>query len=206
MKKDIYIVLIKAHTGLGNIARKITGYEYTHIAVSLDHSLTEFKTFSRRKHYLPFDAGFMTEYRDFYAFGKHKNVKIKVFKLTIEDERFEAIEKFIDECERDGEYIFNLFSMITMPVFHGFQVYKAHNCMSFTAKIIELTEKVPLDRPYYKYSIKDLDQLLDSYKIFEGYLERKKSEGYQEYMKKPNTLEKITTSTKLILTLVKRLI
>ena len=69
-----------------------------------------------------------------------------------------------------------------MPVFHGFQVYKAHNCMSFTAKIL-VNRKSPLI-DLIKYSIKDLDQLLDSYKIFEGYLERKKSEGYQEYNEK----------------------
>ena len=29
----IYIVLIKAHTGLGSVARKFTLYPYTHIAV-----------------------------------------------------------------------------------------------------------------------------------------------------------------------------
>ena len=41
MEKDeyIYIVLVKALTGLGRIARKITRYEYTHIAISLDENL-----------------------------------------------------------------------------------------------------------------------------------------------------------------------
>ena len=44
----IYIVLIKAHTGLGSIARKFTHYPYTHIAVCLDKSLTDYISFSRR--------------------------------------------------------------------------------------------------------------------------------------------------------------
>ena len=85
MEKDeyIYIVLVKALTGLGRIARKITRYEYTHIAISLDENLEDFITFSRRKHYSPFDAGFMHEKRQYYAFGKNKNVKVKVFKIKI---------------------------------------------------------------------------------------------------------------------------
>ena len=62
--KDIYIVLIKAHTGLGSIARRLTGYPYTHIAVSLDRSMTDFISYSRRYHYIPFDAGYTHDYRD----------------------------------------------------------------------------------------------------------------------------------------------
>ena len=59
--KWVYIVLIKAHTGLGAVARHITGYPYTHIAVSLDRSMTDFVSFSRRFHNFPFDAGFTHE-------------------------------------------------------------------------------------------------------------------------------------------------
>ena len=50
--KNIYIVLIKAHTGLGKLAKTITKYDYTHIAVCFDNKLTEFITYSRRRHYL----------------------------------------------------------------------------------------------------------------------------------------------------------
>ena len=64
MKKNnnqdyIYIVLVKAMTGLGKFARKFSKYEYTHIAVCLNDKLDDFITFSRKKHYTPFDSGFM---------------------------------------------------------------------------------------------------------------------------------------------------
>ena len=73
----IYVVLVKALTGLGKLARLTKKYDYTHIAVCLDEKIDKFYTFSRRKHYLPFDCGFMVETLDCYAFGKHKNVKLK---------------------------------------------------------------------------------------------------------------------------------
>ena len=61
IKNDfIYIVLVKAHTGLGKVSRVLSGgYEYSHIAVCKDDRFEDFITFSRRRHYAPFDAGFM---------------------------------------------------------------------------------------------------------------------------------------------------
>lgn len=180
--KNIYIVLIKAHTLLGSAARKIMRYEYTHIAVCLDNSLTDFISFSRRRHYLPFDAGFMHEKRDFYAFGKHKDFKAKVFQINVTEEDFLKTMKFIHICENDKKIVFNFLSMLTMPVFHGINICKAYNCMSFTAKVLELSG-VHLTKPFYKYSIRDIDKLLSGKCIFEGKVPRIPSPEYEEYMK-----------------------
>ena len=51
----------------------------------------------------------------------------------------------------DNEYIFNLYSMATMSLFHGFRIYKAHNCMSFVSKILKLSKSVNMTKKYYKY-------------------------------------------------------
>ena len=148
----IYIVLVKALTGLGQFSRMITKYEYSHIAVCLDEKLEDFVTFSRRKHYSPFNAGFMHEKREHYAFGENKKVKVKVFKVPVTKENKARIINYIADIEDDKEYVFNIYSMITMPFIHGFEIYKAYNCMSFTAKIIELSDSVQMDKTYYKYN------------------------------------------------------
>lgn len=188
MEKDeyIYIVLVKALTGLGRIARKITRYEYTHIAISLDENLEDFITFSRRKHYSPFDAGFMHEKREYYAFGKNKNVKVKVFKIKISQYNKEKIIEYIDKIENDKEYIFNFYSMITMPIFHGIRIFKAHTCMSFVGRVIELSECVELKKKYYKYNIKEIDDLLKGYLLSEVNLEKNNEDN--KYMKKENII------------------
>ena len=166
--RKLYIVLIKAHTGIGSIARKVTGYPYTHIAVSLDPSMTDFISFSRRYHYYPFEAGFTHEYRQYYAFGRHSSFRAKVFELNVSKEKYAEVMAYIRECENDEKRIFNLFSMATMPLLGGFRIYKSDNCMSFTAKCIELSGCVKLDRPYWRYSIKDMDNLLTDHEYFEG--------------------------------------
>lgn len=204
--KKIYIVLIKAHTALGAAARAVTKYEYTHIAVCLDKRLNDFITFSRRRHFAPLDAGFMHEYRDYYAYGKYRKFKAKVFEIPVDEGRYEDITRFISQCENDSEQIFNLFSMMTMPILHGFRIYKAHNCMSFAAKIIKLSGAIDMRRPYFKYSIKDMDALLKGYEYFEGYIRRTPSAGYEKYMEKPTACELVSTGANTFFTLVARMI
>lgn len=204
--KKIYVVLIKAHTGLGRFARLFSGYGYTHIAVSLSPEMTDFLSFSRRRHYLPTDAGFMHEKRDFYAFGSHKAFKAKIFALEISDENYRRIRRFIACCERDKALGFNLFSMMTMPLIHGFPIPKTYNCMSFTAKILKLSGTFDMPKPYWRYSISDMDMLMEKHCIFEGYIPRTDSDEYADYMKKCSPSELIKCTYQLIAMLIKRMI
>lgn len=204
--KTIYIVLIAAHTGLGKIVRRFTSYPYTHIAVSFDPTLTDFVTYSRRRHYVPLDAGFMHEYRDYYAFGTHMSVPVKIFALPVSDDAYERILRFIEGCESDSAQMFNLFSMVTMPMIHGFRIYKTHNCMSFAAKILLLSGKVPMERPYWRYDIREMDRLLSRYFRYEGNLKRMASEDYEQYMKKPPLSHRLAVSVKCIGELLRRCI
>ena len=197
----IYIVLVKALTGLGKFARLTGKYEYTHIAVCLDEKLDKFYTFSRKKHYSPFDCGYMTETLDCYAFGKNKNVKLKVFKIPTSEKNKDKIEKYIKKISKDPEYIFNFYSMITMSIIHGFKIYKAHNCMSFTSKIIEMSESIKMKNPYYKYNIKELDDLLEDYLYKEDYFKKEKIEtkDYTKYIGPiKNTLLFVKLNAKLL--------
>lgn len=204
--KEIYIVLIKAHTGLGSIARKITGYEYTHIAVCLNDSFNDFISYSRRRHYLPFDAGFMHEKRDYYAFGKYENFKAKIFRIPVDDFHGKQTVNFINECENDERQLFNLFSMMTMPVIHGFRIYRTHNCMSFVMRVAELSGAVKPKRGYWRYNIREIDDALGEYFYYEGYLDRISSSGYDNYMKKPAFFEYAACAFRLISELMKRMI
>lgn len=172
IKNDfIYIVLVKAHTGLGKVSRVLSrGYEYSHIAVCKDECFEDFITFSRRRHYAPFDAGFMHETRGCYCFGAHDRVKLKIFRLPVDPRGKRKVYRFLRHMERQqDQYLFNLYSMVTMPVLHGFMIDGAHNCMSFVGKVVELSGAVRLARPYYRYDIRTLDTLLTPYLYTERY-------------------------------------
>lgn len=203
--KRIYVVLIESYTGLGKILKNVTGYRYEHIAVSLDKSLTEFYSYSRKQHHHPFAAGFMKEYRDYYAFEKYRKFYSKVFSIPVTDEQYADIQALIERCANDDEQIFNLFAMITTPVLHGIRIYKAHNCMDFTARVIELAG-IKLDKPFYKYDIPDIEKLLADYPHKEGYLKRIDSPDYERYVEKSNIFTASKEFCHVIITLTKRVL
>lgn len=203
--KYVYVVLIESYTGLGKLLKKFTGYRYEHIAVSMDKSLTEFVSFSRKQHHHPFKAGFMREYRDYYAFEEYKKFYAKIFALPVTEEQYKNIEEFISKVENDPEQIFNLFAMLTTPILHGLQIYKAHNCMDFTAKVIEMAG-VPLDRPFYKYDIPGIEKLLEGYPVKEGYVKRIDSPDYEKYTEPSDILTTAKEFLYAVKTLTKRVI
>ena len=189
----IYIVLVKAHTGLGKVSRVLSGgYEYSHIAVCRDDRFEDFVTFSRRRHYAPFDAGFMHETRSCYCFGVHDRIKLKIFRLPVDLRARRKIDHFLKQVERQQDrYLFNLYSMVTMPFLHGFVIDHAHHCMSFVGKVVELSGAVCLTRPYYRYDIRDLDLLLAPYVYTERYFSGRNSRTTPGYMDKVTLRENI---------------
>lgn len=203
-QRFIYVVFIKALTGLGKFSRMLNKYEYTHIAVSLEESLEDFVTFSRKAHHAPFLAGFMHERREHYAFGEHKSVKVKVYRLPVSEADFKRIQEYVLRIERDKDYIFNLYGMLTMPVLHGLPIYKAHNCMSFVGRIIELSKVVKMKKPCYRYSIPDMDKLLEGFPVKEYYLKKKRED--RVYMRKVGMLKNAGAFVRLNAKLIYRLV
>ncbi|MDE7417957.1 MAG: hypothetical protein K2N44_16915 [Lachnospiraceae bacterium] len=200
----IYIVLVKAYTGLGKAARVLFGgYEYSHIAVCKDDSFEDFITFSRKRHYAPFDAGFMHETRDCYCFGTHDRVKLKIFRLPVDLRGKRKVYHFLRHVERQQEhYLFHLYSMVTMPVLHGFRMEGTYNCMSFVGKVLELSGAVRLAKPYYRYNIREFDALLMPYLYTERYFSDRNVRITQGYMDQVTLWENI----KLFLRLNKKLL
>lgn len=186
---SIYVVFIRAETGLGKISRFLLDYEYTHIAVSFERNMEDFVTFSRRRHYAPFDAGFMHEKREHYAFGRYRAVKVKVYRVPISEKKKDKLQEFVSRIEADPDYVFNLYSMLTMPVFHGLSIEKTYNCMSFVGEILQLSGAVTMNRESFQYNIKELEQMLQKYPCKEGYLRKRKEDA--TYMERVGFLSNV---------------
>ena len=123
----------------------------------------------------------------------------------MDDDAYGDILSFIKEREKGG-YLFNLYSMATMPVIGGFRIARAENCMSFTAQVISLSGCVPLKKPYWRYSIKDMDILLSNYELFEGRISKREQDCHPEYMQEFCIKRYLSGMVRLLLPLTKRLI
>ena len=67
---------------------------------------------------------------------------MKIFKVPVDKDSYNEIVDTINRFEKDKDNIFNIYSMVTMPIIHGFQIYKAYNCMSFVGLILKKTNAV----------------------------------------------------------------
>lgn len=201
----IYICFLATNTTIAKISRKISRCDFTHIAISFEESLEDFVSFSRRCVNTPLDAGIVWERRGDYIQPEESSFRTKIFRIPVRQEAVSRIQKLIWRYERDPEYMFNILSMVTMTVFHGFYIYKTENCMSFVAKILEMTGAVRLERPYYRYLPAELVQLLSGYEYFEGELPAD-LEDHNHKFREISFIGKSAMNIKILLILVYRML
>jgi len=193
--KILYVVLPRSETLVAKIARMLTKYPYSHVTLSLDDNLEVFYSFSRLRNDSPLISGFAKEYRSHLASKQGVKLNCKIFKIPITDGEYKKIEDYIDTNKNDDTLLFNYLSMATLTIFKGFEVYKTQNCCGFVAQALELTEKIKLDKPYYKYFPKDFDDMLSKeYLFFEGELDTNFKYDDDHYFDKTSIKDKIFKS------------
>ena len=66
------------------------------------------------------------------------DAQIVLYRLPVPDERFIAARRTVQMMLRDGEYIYNVWSVFTYPLTRGLPAYKAQTCSEFTAGILRM--------------------------------------------------------------------
>lgn len=166
-KKYIYIVISRTQTKFARCIRYIGRVKYNHSAIGLDAELKELYAFSRPRHRAIFLGHLVRETLNRYTMNKDRVVPVVVFKLPVSRQMYFDIRKYIEEVSYDPEYMYNLFSVLTYPITHGFATYKTFNCTEFAAHLLK-TMNYPLEQPAYRYKPDDFLEILKEYIIFEG--------------------------------------
>lgn len=196
----IYIYLFKEETIVGKVARKLLKYPYTHIAFTLNHE--DFITFSRRRHYDPFNSGFMIEERAHYTFGDNKEIEARYYVVEANDKQLRDINDYMMSVSND---CFNLYGMLLSPL-GGIEIDGANNCMTFVAHVLELANIELIKKPYYKNSIEDIEKALIHNKCLKEDVIFRKEKEDDNYMKKVSLITKAKSFIKLNKKLIKGLI
>ena len=197
--RNLYVILPRSETFVAKVARKLTKYPYSHVTLSLDDDLEVFYSYSRLRNDSPLISGFAKEYRSHLASKEGVKLTCKIFKIPITNMEYKKIKKFISDNEKDDLMLFNYLSMATLTIIGGFEVYKTQNCCGFVAQALELTDKIKLDKPYYRYLPEDFDKMLSKkYLFFEGELDTDFKYEDDYYFGKTNLKDKISISLYLM--------
>ena len=168
--KNLYVMFTRTSTMVGKMIRVVTKYEFSHVSLALSDDLTEFYSFARRNMNNAIDGGFVKEKRYYFTHGKESRTRVKIFKIPVEDEVYYQVKSFVKQIASDDEVIYNLFSLITMPIVHGIQPYKQYTCISFVSEALSKTGLIKFNKPTYKYTPKELERILKKYLFLDGYI------------------------------------
>ena len=128
--------------------------------------------FGRYKNSNPVHAGMVKEYLERFTLRKESSVKTKIYEVSVTKEQYLQGKKRILEIRHDREgYLYNLFSVLSYPLFHGFHTYKAYTCAEFVAHMMSVME-IPLDATADIHSVtpQQMSETMAGRLVFQGNL------------------------------------
>ena len=166
-QKYIYIVISRTQTGFAKLIRRFGSVDYNHSALGLDPQLTQLYAFARPMHHGIFLGRLVHENLDRYTLRKDRPVPVVIFRIPVTHVQYEGVRKTIRQISEDPEYIYNLFSVLTYPVFHGITRHKAFTCIEFVAYILKELG-YPMEDKLSSYKPDDLLKILEPQIIYRG--------------------------------------
>lgn len=169
----VYIMLSQTQTGFARTIRKITGNTYSHSSIAFDADLKHMYGFARYRSRVPVVAGLVREYPERFTLNKVKNVPVRIYRIPVTKTQYMIGARSIRHVMRDREsYMYNLYSVLTYPLFRGIRTYKAFTCSEFIVFLLTIMG-VPmrLSKHAYQYTPEQLIDVLRDYDVvFEGNL------------------------------------
>ena len=203
----VYVLLSETQSKFGRIIRKVTGAKYNHASIAFDRELRQLYSFARKKRKVPLVCGIVREYPERFSLRLASRVNVKLFRIPVTDLQFARGRARILEIERDGMYIYNLFSALSYPVLHGFPTYKAYTCSEFVTHLLIHMGVLSPAQPPEQVTPEQLGELLAEYAVYEGDLLticQGSPEEAEYFCGQPDYLRDSAESVQAVLTLIYR--
>lgn len=160
--------MVQLPTFANKCVKIFTNFDYSHSSVSFSKNLETLYSFQIRNRKAFLVGGFVEETHDTYFHGKDVSLKEMLFKVPVEDDKYQEVVRFINQLKNDQEYMFNYVSALFMFVFGGIKSYKAYHCIEFISEVVVKTGSIVLAKPPHKMKPQDLYEVLKPYKIKDG--------------------------------------
>ena len=166
MTQKIYLIFSVTPFKTGTFIRAMTHWQYNHVAVAFDKDLKETYTFARYYRSVPLYGGFVRDSRERYVY-KEKTAKVKICAVPVGEEGYRRVKDYIDAVKRyPDEYIYNIFSALTVPLKKRVLIRNAFTCAEFAVQLLSMADTgIEKDR---FYAIDELADFFDSYTVYEG--------------------------------------
>ena len=158
--KKLYVMISKTDTGVGGIIRKVTGYPYNHVSMTLDETFRNWVSFARFHQDTPLYGGFLKEPTERFL-AKGQTIDIRVFALELTPQRSQELRELFSKAESpDNGYIYNYLELLTLSIGVKCPIRDAYSCLGFANAVMGTNYT----------DIKDLDRQMTPHLFYEGTL------------------------------------
>ena len=166
MAQKLYLIFSVTPFKTGTFIRAMTHWQYNHVAVAFDKDLKEMYTFARYYRSVPLYGGFVRDSKERYIYKK-KTAYVKICEVPVSEEGYRLVKDYIDAInDYPAEYIYNIFSAITVPLKKRVLIRNAFTCAEFAIQILSMAG-AEIERDRF-YAIDELADFFDSYTVYEG--------------------------------------
>lgn len=156
----LYIMISKTDTGVGGIIRKVTGFPYNHVSMTLDPSFRRWVSFARFHCDTPLYGGFLAEPAERFL-AKGQQIDVHIFALELTPRRFSELEALFSKAGTpDSGYIYNYVELLTLVFGIRFPVQNAYTCLGFANAVMGTEFR----------NIRELDEKLQPHLFYAGAL------------------------------------
>jgi hypothetical protein len=167
--RNIYILISTTPTKFGALIRCVGKVKYNHAAIALDKDLKHLYAFARGKHSNLLSGRLVKESLSRYTLRFRYKVDCIVFEIPVTNHEYNTIKALISEIYQDKTYIYNLFSVLSFPILHGFSTYNAFSCIEFVMFILKYLTNTPVpDKAPCHYTPDELTTVLNDYIVYSG--------------------------------------
>ena len=171
-KRFIYAVFLSTPYRMGKFIRKMTGFPYNHTAVSLSSKMKYLYSFSRHYKNAPFYGGFNRESILRYR-NKDEIAMIKICAVPISEENYRKAKKRLEFlADHSEEHIYNMISAACFPFKTRVRIKRSFTCVEFVLSMLKKYSEIPEIKNKKFCSVRELSELLEGYKIYEGSTEK----------------------------------
>ena len=158
--KKLYIMISKTDTGIGNLIRRVTGYPYNHVSMTLDADFHRWVSFARFHQNTPLYGGFIVEPSERFL-AKGQTIDIRIFALELSPQRYRHLRELFSKAGTpDNGYIYNYLELLTLSLGISCPIRDAYSCLGFSNTVMGTDFR----------SIRDLDRQLTPHLFYEGTL------------------------------------
>lgn len=156
--RQLFIMVSRTDTRIGQLIRNFSHYPYNHVSLTLDPSLREWYSFARYVQDTPFYSGFVKEPVERF-FHDSPDMPVRIYRVEIPLYNAERLESILKKAGHpESGILYNYFDALVSVIGCRMTLPGAHTCLSFACSVLEQQHM----------SIQSLCESLEPFLMYEG--------------------------------------